>query len=153
MSQSTFMSNADNTTFYVIADSATTISLVESIQYNCSSLISNTTSAIPIPYNSSDHSSPQPERVVQYYRASSTALLLQGYNNTADLTDVQNQTNTPLPSSINMTMLLCLNETIGAAVPIVDAVTMVDGAVGLNLASRSDALGLVWVLWCLSTLI
>lgn len=141
MFESKFTSSTDNTTFYLITDNTTAISLVESIQSNCSSLLSTSVSATPIAYNESDHSSPQPEQAVQYYRASSAALLLQGYNNTAELTDTQNQTDTPLPSNINQAMLSCLNDTIGAAVP------LVDGAPRLNLGSSSGVLGLFWVLW------
>jgi len=143
MFESTFTSNSQNTTLYVIADNSTVVSLVQSIQANCSSVLSNSTSATPIPYNASDHASPQPEQVVQYYRASSVALLLQGYNDTADLTDAQNQTDTPLPSNIDANMLTCVNETIGVAVP------MVNGAVQMNLASRTTMMSLVLVLWCL----
>jgi hypothetical protein len=147
MFESTFTSNTQNTTFYIIADNTTVVSLVESIHSNCSSVLSNSTSSTPIPYNASDHNSPQPEQVVQYYRASSVALLLQGYNNTAALTDAQNQTDTPLPANIDNSMLTCLNDTIGSAVP------LVDGAAKVNLGSGTTVIGFVWIIWCLSLLL
>lgn len=147
MYEATFISSSQGTTFYLITDNTTAVALVQSIKSNCSSVLLNSTSGTPVPYNTTNSSLPQPEQAVQYYRASSVALLLQGYNNSAALTDSQNQQDTPLPSGIDTNLLTCLNETIGAAVP------LVDGASRIGLASSSSMLGLVWVLWCLFTLV
>jgi len=81
---------------------------------------------------------------VQYYRASSVVLTLDGYNDTAALGE--NVTNAadpiyhvPLPNTTDTTLLNCLNETIGAAVP------LADGAYALKVASLGTV-GLVWVI-------
>jgi hypothetical protein len=71
-----------------------------------------------------------PERVVQYYRASSFALSLDSYNNSASSPLNQPKDNntgpavladTPLPTGLNMTFLACLNATIGFSVPLIEA--------------------------------
>ncbi|KAJ7302719.1 hypothetical protein DFH08DRAFT_1089644 [Mycena albidolilacea] len=64
-------------------------------------------------------SGPTTQEVVQYYRASSVALMLDGYNNTAYF--LTSTDDTPLPESVDKEFLACLNFTIGAAVPLVDA--------------------------------
>ncbi|CAE6338500.1 unnamed protein product [Rhizoctonia solani] len=69
------------------------------------------------------------EQAVQFYRASSFALVLTSYNNTADSipingTAASNSTavpDTPLPPGTDMNFLSCLNTTIGASIPIMDA--------------------------------
>jgi hypothetical protein len=69
-----------------------------------------------------------PEQVVQWYRASSFALSLDGYNNTAALpanapasntSAAPSMPDTPLPAAVSGTFLACLNSTIAAAVPLV----------------------------------
>jgi hypothetical protein len=72
----------------------------------------------------------RPEQVVQWYRASSFALSLDSYNNSAALASNMPKDNntappplssdTPLPSGLNTTFLSCLNRTIGDALPLVD---------------------------------
>ncbi|KAJ7136823.1 hypothetical protein C8R44DRAFT_948503 [Mycena epipterygia] len=56
----------------------------------------------------------------EYYRASSVALSLDGYNDIAVFAPENSTANTPLPAGIDMTLLGCLNGTIGNAVPLVD---------------------------------
>jgi len=57
---------------------------------------------------------------VQYYRASSVVLALDGYNNTAALNDTKPVgPPAPLPSTIDVDLLKCINATIGASVPLV----------------------------------
>ena len=121
MVTSAYASNTQNTTFYLLTDTDTANSMVSALQSNCSSVLNSGVSNAPVPYNTSDPSSPKPEEVVQYYRASSAALALEGYNNTAQLSDNTSLPDTPLPTNIDMNLLTCLNETIGAAVPLVDA--------------------------------
>jgi hypothetical protein len=58
---------------------------------------------------------------VQYYRASSVALSLDGYNNSAVFAPENSTADTPLPSSVDTNLLDCLNGTIGLAVPLVDS--------------------------------
>ena len=137
MTQAVFQDPSSNNTFHLLADNSTVNSLIQSVSANCT--ISNSTSLTAIPLNTSDPSQPRPEQAVQYYRASSVVLTLDGYNDTAVLSGNVNQTDTPLPSWVNATFLDCLNQTIGAAVPLVDS-----GAVQWNLPSIG-MLGLLWI--------
>jgi len=121
MVTSTYASNTTNTTFYLLTDSDTANDLVSVVQQNCSSVLNSGVSNTPVPYNTSDPNAPRPEEAVQYYRASSAALMLEGYNNTAQLSDNTSLPDTPLPTNIDMNLLMCLNYTIGAAIPLVDA--------------------------------
>ncbi|EIN08144.1 hypothetical protein PUNSTDRAFT_44745 [Punctularia strigosozonata HHB-11173 SS5] len=82
--------------------------------------------------NDSDTVFPKPEQVVQWYRASSFALSLDGYNNSAALqsrmpaNSTDNSTliplseDTPLPPYINSTFLTCLNQTIAQNLPLIN---------------------------------
>lgn len=142
----TFASNSTNTTFHLIADNSTTISLVSSITANCTSFLATNASSnfTPQPFNPNATNSPKPEQVVQYYRASSVSLTLDGYNDTAALSDNANGTDTPLPGGIDANLLDCLNQTIGLAAP------LIDGAPSLvNPVHSMGAMGLIWVIWCL----
>jgi len=112
---------SQNTTFYLVSDNNTATGMVSILQKNCSSFLNSGVSNTPVPYNVSDPNSPKPEEVVQYYRASSAALMLEGYNNTAQLSDNTTLPDTPLPANVDTNLLACLNQTIGAAVPLVDA--------------------------------
>ncbi|KAF8530865.1 hypothetical protein JB92DRAFT_3092634 [Gautieria morchelliformis] len=105
-------------TYRVLSDNTTVQALIASITANCSL---STTSISAVPYNTSDPTQPKPEQVIQYYRSSSIALTLDGYNNSAVFSSDVNATDTPLPSNINGTFLDCLNQTIGAAAPLLDA--------------------------------
>jgi len=103
-----------------------------------------------VPYSSANASQPRPENVVQYYRASSLALTLNGYNNTAQLpSNMPSNNNTappnipdvPLPTNhTDLIFLACINSTIQQSLPI------------MNSASSMNALqcqlgGLVGLLW------
>ncbi|KAG9310001.1 hypothetical protein JVU11DRAFT_10035 [Chiua virens] len=114
-----FPSNSDNTTFHVLSDNSTVASLISSIDANCSSYLSPSSSTSPQTYNSSSPQAPQPEQAIQYYRASSIVLTLDGYNNSATSSSNANATDSSLPSNINMTLLNCLNQTIGFSAPLV----------------------------------
>lgn len=65
-----------------------------------------------------DPNGPIPEQAVAYYRASSAALLLVGYNNTAQATDGVHE-DSPLPSVANTKFFRCINATIGESLPLV----------------------------------
>ncbi|KAG9045879.1 hypothetical protein FS842_001069 [Serendipita sp. 407] len=89
----------------------------------------------PIPFNplSTTANTTRPETVIQYYRASSFALAFSGYNNTfalpSNATTIQGwDQSSPLP--INLTrssFLLCVNSTIGSALPIMHIPTPKSG--------------------------
>lgn len=85
---------------------------------------------------------PRPEQVIQYYRASSIALTLDGYNNSATY-GPEGSPDTPLPPDVDNTLLSCLNGTIGAAAP------LVDGGITLHAPSYLNLIGLIWTLWVL----
>ncbi|TRM70489.1 hypothetical protein BD626DRAFT_29583 [Schizophyllum amplum] len=129
-------SASGNTTLWVIADNSTSTSLVDALYDSCASSLSNTTSRTPTAFNDT----PRAESVVQYYRASSVALTLDGYNDSAVLSADVNATATPLPEWRDTGMLDCVNETIGAAVPLVDA----NGALtGVSTGVGTSALAVV----------
>ncbi|KAF5338176.1 hypothetical protein D9758_014718 [Tetrapyrgos nigripes] len=136
----TFVSSSQNTTFHVVADNTTVIDLISDISANCSSSINNSSStSTPQTFNDSSPTAPNAQSVIQYYRASSVALTLDGYNNSATWGNATESTpDSPLPSNIDNTLKDCLNLTIGAAVP------LVDGA-GRNVGSMSA--GIVPLLW------
>ncbi|KAJ7765329.1 hypothetical protein B0H16DRAFT_416941 [Mycena metata] len=120
MTSASFQSNSTNSTvFRVLADNTTTESLINDIFANCSgSLASSAAATVPIAYNDNATDPPQPEQIVQYYRASSVALSLDGYNNTA-IFQADGTPDIPLPSGIDTTLLDCLNQTIGLATPLI----------------------------------
>lgn len=148
--QAPFQSATSNTTFHVVADNSTVTSLIASINANCSSSLSaSANSTTPQTFDPSQAGSPQPEQAVQYYRASSVVLTLDGYNDTAALTNATNITDTPLPNGIDTTLLDCLNQTIGAAVPLIDGASPA-------WSRSSHGLGMVgfaWLMWCLLSMI
>ena len=76
---------------------------------------------------------------MQYYRASTVALTLDGYNNSAALGSDPNVPATPLPEGVDTVFLSCVNNTIGAAVP------LVSGAFHrYNVSSSAGVLLLLW---------
>src|SRR5882762_8323623 len=150
MAQAQFQSNSSSTpsTVHVLADNATVASLISSITANCSSdLNTGSTSHTPIPYTGSNATAgSQPASAVQYYRASSVVLTLDGYNNTALFSSNSTAPTAPLPNNVDMKLLVCLNDTIGRGVPLVNAgVHWEPPYVGM--------LGLVWITYWLTSLV
>lgn len=168
MAQASFLSNASEpVAFRVLADNTTVNALIREILLNCSMINNSMSSSKPMPYNpgssscSSSNSSscsvesPRQEQAIQYYRASSVVLTLDGYNNTAVFASNGTDSNvtsswnpTPLPSlgDMDQTLLGCLNGTIGAAVP------LVDGGVS-SMKFSSNVGGLVASAWLVKCLI
>jgi hypothetical protein len=138
MQDATFASRTQNTTFHILADNSTIVELIAAVSSNCSSSLSG---ASYHPFNDTDPRSPKPESAIQYYRASSVVLTLDGYNNSAALRDNATIPDIPLPTSIDTTLLTCLNETIGVAVPLIDGARLHGPSIGL--------LGFFWVIWML----
>jgi hypothetical protein len=122
MAEAVFQSNTTGTgtTFRLVADNNTVTDLMTDVATNCSQYLTSASinATAPTPFNAS---SAEPEQVVQYYRASSVALTLDGYNNTAVFVPENSTTDTSLPAGIDNSLLNCLNATIGLAVPLVDA--------------------------------
>lgn len=96
----------------------------------------------PLVYDDSFSAWPQPEQTIQYYRASTVALTLDGYNNTGAL----GPDGTPdvlLPVNIDHELLSCLNQTIGSAVPLINRAGSTLSAPGI------DIFGIFWFIWLL----
>ncbi|KAG6910861.1 hypothetical protein DXG01_007178 [Tephrocybe rancida] len=116
LSTLTYISNTPaGTTFHILTDYASAALLITSLTI-CAPFV-NLSSAMPLPYLRYAVS-PLPEQSLQYFRASSAVLTLDGYNNTAALVP---QSSTPsynhlLPGDTDMELLQCLNSTIGGAI-------------------------------------
>ncbi|EUC65124.1 hypothetical protein RSOL_498250 [Rhizoctonia solani AG-3 Rhs1AP] len=70
--------------------------------------------------DNSSHTLPRVESIVQYYRASTFALSLDGYINSAAALVTSLLPPTPFPSSINPMLLDCINQTVGTDLPLLD---------------------------------
>jgi len=147
-SNSSSISNSTNT-YQILGDADSVRAVLDALVFNCS-VVNSTISS----YDANAEGAPQPEQAVQYYRASSFVLFLDGYNNTAELASNQPASNTtasnvtadtPLPSGIDETFLTCLNDTIGNAVPMSNGLSLVLGA-GAG-APIWSLLSLFWLLW------
>ncbi|KAJ7039946.1 hypothetical protein C8F04DRAFT_925178, partial [Mycena alexandri] len=132
MSMAAFQSNSTGTTFRLIADNTTVADLMPVLTTNCSSHLVAASSNTTTPFNASDA---EPEQTVQYYRASSVALTLDGYNNTADFAAQNSTADTPLPTGIDTDLLNCLNATIGQAVPLIDGARATISAPSLSVVA------------------
>ncbi|CAE6338523.1 hypothetical protein RSOLAG1IB_05782 [Rhizoctonia solani AG-1 IB] len=141
--------NNATASYYIVGDADSVSAVMEAIVAQCS--VANATGT-PVDEN---NPAVRVEQAVQYYRASSFMLALTSYNNSANLPSnapTDNNTappppsaDTPLPQGTNTTFLNCLNETIGAAIPIMDAAPgTLRATAGLN------AVGMLWlVIWLL----
>jgi len=127
-------------TFYLIGDVQSASYVVSALQTNCSIVGATNVS------DGTVHTS----QVIQYYRASSFALALSSYNYTPPSQSYDPLVNTSLSSSssyynistpaiaslamtgVNMTLLACVNSTIGAALPLLDGE---NGGSGLSVTS------------------
>jgi len=126
MMEASFNDPSGQNTFTIVSDNTTVTSLISSIVANCTAdLSSSANSTTAAAYNASGPNAPNPAEVVQYYRASSVALLLGGYNNSAVFNSSANATDSPLPSTVNTTSLDCLNQTIGQAAPLIGAASSI----------------------------
>lgn len=134
-----FQSVSTSTIFRVVSDNDTIVELIDAVNGNCSSKLTTTaTSSAPF-----DIGIVKPEQIVQYYRASSASLSIDGYNNTAVLSSTDNAPDSPLPSTVDLGTLECLNATIGNAIPLVDGAWEGNSPMNLNMGS----LGLAWVVF------
>jgi len=115
-----FISNSEKlkTKFRVISDQSTVDYLIQTVSYNCSDYLSSLGTSSP--FDADSQHAPKPQQAIQYYRASSTVLTLDGYNNSATFSGNESVSDSPLPQKIDMKLLECLNQTIGSAVPLVD---------------------------------
>ncbi|KIJ59965.1 hypothetical protein HYDPIDRAFT_117870 [Hydnomerulius pinastri MD-312] len=147
--EANFISNSTGTTFHVLSDNSTVSSLITTIDTNCSSSLSSSSSTTPQPFNATAPGVPQPEQAVQYFRSSSIVLTLDGYNNSATYNNDTNAPDSPLPSGIDMTLLDCLNQTISLAAPLINGASLPHPII----PSSAGFVGFVWLVWCLSSLV
>ena len=150
--------------YYIVGDEASVSTVIEAFVSQCDVANASVTNTYPNGTLSANGTVlvPHPEQIVQFYRASSFALALSTYNNSATLPANAPASNTsaaplvsadtPLPVGINMTLLACLNGTIAANVPLLD----VDGgkqglsgwAIGGIVAAIVVVLCMANLLWC-----
>lgn len=137
MAEATFASHTS--TFHILSDNSTVVALITTVVSNCSNYL-----AVLYPtafqFNGSAANAPKPEQAVWYYRASTVVLTLDGYNNSATLNNGTGP-NTPLPTGVDINLLVCLNQTIGLSVP------LVNGGTSSWAGPGTSALGIFWVLW------
>ncbi|KAG6907620.1 hypothetical protein DXG01_008197 [Tephrocybe rancida] len=112
--------SSSNSTFHIVSDNTTVTWLQTAVNSSCHSLNTFTVSSI-LPYNSSETPYPKPEEAIQYYRASSVVLTLDGYNNTAALGSDETALPSPVLPTVDTELLNCINQTIGTTVPLVSA--------------------------------
>ena len=114
-------------TLYAIADKPTLEAINPAIKWLCSGVGSSgwifaekVRISKPKKFKgpAEDPNGPVPEQAVGYYRGSSVALLLSGYNNSAQVIDTSPE-DTPLPSLTDTPFFQCINTTIAGYVPLV----------------------------------
>jgi hypothetical protein len=145
MATASFPSNSGTSNFQLVADNTTVASLISSLSSNCTSYLGSSVTTQPIPFNASDPATPKPEQVIQYYRASTIALTLDGYNNTATMAS-DGTPDTAIPSNVDLSLMNCLNQTIAVNAP------LIDGAIPRWTTTHFGLLGLIWVVRSLITL-
>jgi hypothetical protein len=151
-------SSSTNETYHLVGDAASVRAVLTALISNCSA--QDTTGQIAVFARDAAVPAVYPEQAVQYYRASSFALTLDGYNNSASLVGNQPPDNntappdvadTPLPGSLNMTFLECVNVTTAFALPVVDSPHKLGGGAiaGIVIGSVIGAIFLILaLLWC-----
>jgi hypothetical protein len=145
MAEATFISRHTKSTFHLLSDNSTVASLIHYVDARCSPILAPPTPRSPSRLNASALNSPQPEQAIQYYRASSIVLTLDGYNNSATFSNNPNTTpDSPLPPGVDTVLLNCLNHTIGQAAP------LFGGASSLTPSPCIGFVSLVWVFWVLT---
>ncbi|KAF8626499.1 hypothetical protein AX17_006552 [Amanita inopinata Kibby_2008] len=139
--------NRQNCIFRILSDNFTVFELTKIVSNACGTLIQYSESIVALPYTDSTPL-PEPEQVIQYYRASSVALSLDRYNDTAAL-EMEGTPDVPLPSNVDNELLACMNVTIGASVPLVGI------SLGSQLLAPSTCglVGIAWVVWMILSLL
>ncbi|KAJ7289462.1 hypothetical protein C8J57DRAFT_1046112, partial [Mycena rebaudengoi] len=119
LSTAIFSSNrSDGTIFRILSDNATVSTLIPYLNATCASLF-NTSTLYHTSFGPSEDraldgikdasSLPPPQQVIQYYRASSIALSIDGYNNTVIFAPGDAAPDVPLPNGINTVGTLSLS--------------------------------------------
>lgn len=136
--------------YRILGDQDSVATVLAALQKNCSVAGGNMFNYDPTS-NDLAHSLPRVESIIQWYRSSSFALSLDGYNNSASAVTpaaLSNNTHqlvaalipaTPLPSNLNRAFLDCVNYTTASSLPLVDA--------GFSNLPPVNGLGLLFILW------
>lgn len=99
--------------FLLVSDNYTVDQTKTVLSKNCTGL----NASDPTPFNSTGNI--LSENIFQFYRGDSAAVIIPGYDNTKELSDSPNLVpNPPLPSNFSSSDWVCLNETIGASIPL-----------------------------------
>ncbi|CAE6491165.1 unnamed protein product [Rhizoctonia solani] len=143
------VTNNATASYYIVGDADSVAAIMEELAKACpvvraSGVAMNDT-------NPSIHF----EQAVQFYRASSFMLILTSYNNTANWAPINGTEpsttipDTPLPPGTDMNFLNCLNNTIAASIPIMDATSSSNSAPAhLQALGGMNVVGVLWMfLW------
>ncbi|KAJ7458356.1 hypothetical protein B0H11DRAFT_1673407, partial [Mycena galericulata] len=109
-----FKSNSSvGTVFRVLTDNTTLTALIHSINSTsgCASKNLTRTNITGVAFDP-ELAAPKPEQVIAYYRGSSAALSLDGYNNTSVFAVDDDTAEVALPGNIDGALMDCLNSTI-----------------------------------------
>jgi hypothetical protein len=118
--------SSTNDTYHLLGDTSSAQAVMDSLTRECNVAPASLDWTFS---NFNESMRVKPEEVVQWYRASTFALALDGYNNTpALISNMKDEhtappplsADTPLPGWVNRTFLDCVNKTIGEALPLVD---------------------------------
>ncbi len=93
--------------FQLLADNETLTPVIIDAGISCGGLLSPSYLSAASPYQIAGL--PAPEQAVQYYRASSVVLTLDGYNNTAVFSENEDTPDLSLPNNTDMSLMNCLN--------------------------------------------
>jgi hypothetical protein len=112
----------NSTTLKVIADYFSAGVLAQAIDANCSDLIQSLAGTSPLAFDfnfTSDPDLPRPAEVIQYYRASTAALALAGFDQ--NMVSGEGPSGQPsIPDWVGNEFVVCVNESIGQMIPLVD---------------------------------
>ena len=99
-----------------------------------------------IPFNSTGNI--QPESIVQFYRGDTAAIVLQGYDNTRELSDNPNlMQNPPFPPDAMADLWVTINTTIGASIPLMHGRSSHTVAIGVTVGVLVFVALLSWFLY------
>ncbi|KAH7100367.1 hypothetical protein BKA62DRAFT_620146 [Auriculariales sp. MPI-PUGE-AT-0066] len=113
--------------FYLVGDSSSVALVFSAIVANCNATNLDqplATLTYPLPAGATNVTMPDTEEIIQYYRASSFALALEGYNSSVATAPSESQAYAGpvgLPASVDASFLQCINATTAEFVPIMDA--------------------------------
>lgn len=121
MMVSAFPSSLTGAIYRLLSDNVTVAELQINIKETCKPFLQDPSA--PARFIPSAADAPKPEQAVQYYRASSIVVTLDGYNNTATFLP-EGTPDTSFPGNFDIPLMNCMNETIGSSAPLIDGASM-----------------------------